>query len=678
MDTQERLTILEAIDDLSAIVDYADWERELLESSGEEEAHSRKIAWLRDESYDEAMHHLKVIFATIYDYLRELDAEDDSELRHPHSQRGLRSMMLLVGEAARRLDRYTQLFHGALAGSVVQMEEFNKIQQFYKKRIEPKVQLENELIYGKEFDDLKKIELDLDYELFSLLHESGEPFMSSALVDQIKLAIGLRSYAEEQYRQDDPLIDLQLWKDRIAQVAARNLIQSIRPLVNRLYPINPSRRDDAMIAALSDALIALMLAANRKNGLASGAIKPSWNYFKDFQQLLRSSLSTAEYRKLINTPPKRSPFYQSVRDLFLNICFELYTQPRMTREMVGVIDKLTHSDDSFQSAADQFEREYLLLSERLADHPNGPLLMTYDQVVEGKSSSFDPLLQGNLPERLCGIKWGEEQCNLLRIPSPTTQRYVHKAALVEEFRTFLLTPQTVLLIDLQDRTSWKEYPRVKAIEEFEELSLAKQTDFYHQMSPYAETDEWPLFRLAFIEQLSTPGCGYHFSNRVKAELFPSFIESALDEIHALFFEGRERLSRNERIEIIDLLHFFIELKLLDQLKPDYFSFTCKDGLDIGSTEGVQFAALWELLSKGKIRPQLFEWLRVMLYGPTLLVRQRAVRISVVRRMVQLVGRVEETVQRVGCQGVTERFDPLYSKPISKGELVISLPADETF
>ena len=66
----------------------------------------------------------------------------------------------------------------------------------------------------------------------------------------------------------------------------------------------------------------------------------------------------------------------------------------------------------------------------------------------------------------------------MRLPSPTPQEYIHEAHISEEYRTFLrATDQKHLLINLQDRNSWKEGARAEALEH-----LQKERDFANQLT----------------------------------------------------------------------------------------------------------------------------------------------------------------------------------------------------
>lgn len=709
MDRGQHPSLMEAIETLETIVDLEETGRELELFLDDLDLKERQIAWLRDESSDAAFSRVRELFSVILAYLQGIGEEDDSKLRVPEAQKELLNMMVLVGEAAQKLDRYAILFHGAHEGAITGLKEYQDLQHFYAQRIEGKREQEGSLVPSAAAeeqvgDDLERVRRDIDYELFSLRRENGTPFASRELVDRVKLICSYEGLLAEGYVSNDPLIQVQEWKDRTAQIAAKNIVEGMRPYLDGFYPLATTKRDNRFVARLGDAVLALKMAASPGNRLSKNPVKSCYSYFADFQFLLHEALASEEYHRMITYPPRGNKFLRTARDLAHSICYNLYTEYRECRDVIGHVHHLVVQGEAMRGdhykgkeVALRFADEYESISTALELHPNGPLLKIFDWLQEGGIHRYDPLMQGNLPERWCDLEADAESIALLRLPTPTSQERIHRALIVEEFRAFIrscrLSPiiQTLLVINLQDRTSWKEHARTKALEElgaqeeFEPVlkivSLPKNTEFYHQIGLYREIDEWPLFRHSFHEQFEREEGGFHFPSELRERLFPEFAEKLLDGIHRLFFAGSQTLPRRQRLDCIELFYLFLTCKLIELVAPDFVGYCCKDGLDLSSTSVVSLIATLHLLQGVEIHANEWDWLRTMLYAPVLMVRERALQGAPVNRMVGLIETVEEAVKRLGVDGlrraVDEELAPLYLSNVLQGRIATPLAADET-
>jgi hypothetical protein len=696
-------SLMEAIETLETIVDLEETERELELFVDDLDLKDRQVAWLRDEPTDEAFARVRELFSVILTYLQSIEKEDDSRLRVPQTQKEVLNMMALVGEAAQKLDRYAALFHGAQEGAITGLKEYRDLQHFYSKQIDTKVEKERDIANEKIGDDFEKVKRDIDYELFLLRRENGTPFASQELVDRLKLVGSYENLLIEE-SGNDSLIQVEEWKDRTAHVAAKNIVEGMRPFLDGFYPLAATKRDNRFVARLGDAVLALKMAASPQNRLSKQPAKSCYSYFTDFQLLLREALASEEYQRLIAYPPRGNKFMRVSRDLAHSICYSLYTQYCECRDVIGRVHHLVVQGEEMrgkyvtgEGLASRFADEYESINRALELHPNGPLLKIVDWLQEGGMHRFDPMLQGNLPERWCDLEVGAESVALLRMPSPTSQERIHRAVVIEEFRSFVrscrLSPivQTLLVVNFQDRSSWKEHARAKALEgmqqqeEFESVlklvSLPKNTEFYHQIGLYREIGDWPLFRRAFEEQFEREEGGFYFPEELRERLFPEFADKLLDGIHRLFFAGSEVLSRRQRLDCIELFYLFLTCKLIELVNPDFIGFCCKDALDLSSTAIVSLVATLHLIQGSEIRPQEWEWLRTMLYAPVLMVRERAPQAVPFNRMAALIETVEEAAARLGADGlkraVDEELAPLYLGNVLQGRIAIPLAADES-
>ena len=284
-------------------------------------------------------------------------------------------------------------------------------------------------------------------------------------------------------------------------------------------------------------------------------------------------------------------------------------------------------------------------------------------------------------EKEWSIVWdeGEQEITSIRMPCPIMQAVINRAHITEEFKTFLrsLSPQEHLLfINFQDRTSWKEHARSVAIEElarhaefaqnFTVVTLAKDTDFYNQTGIYQGVNQAQIFIDHFNQHLGDEITGYYFPPQLKKELFPRFMNDLLVQIHACFFDSKEELSFLERLDFIELAYHFIELKLLEICQPSHVSFSSKDGLDIGGTASIGLIALLTIHHKKKWSEKEYDRLITILFGPTLMNRERVIHPERFERLAFFVKLLEEKNEYLN------KFATLYNPQTLKGEINLVL------
>jgi hypothetical protein len=171
------------------------------------------------------------------------------------------------------------------------------------------------------------------------------------------------------------------------------------------------------------------------------------------------------------------------------------------------------------------------------------------------------------------------------------------------------------------------------------VTLAKDTDFYNQTGIYHELSDAKEFINHFLEHLQDESTGYYFPVELKKQLFPTFMRDLLDQIHKSIFEGKKQLGLHQRLDFIELTYLLIELKLLEIVQPTLVSHLSKDSLDISATTSVELLVLLSTLQGQKIEREHLDYL---LFGPTLMLRERPIHVERFERMISLLRLLEKS------------------------------------
>ena len=197
------ISIVDAVETLSSIADM-DSERTLgvtnehrLVVQGEEVKY-HTVHWLGKGSGKETVKIVRETFRVVLNYLQEFY---DAEYEHLHKKdtiEEIKTIMVLVGEAAQKLDRYTAVFKESRAGSVTDLKEYRQLQTFYRSKIAKRIEetflrdwvkklpqmapraTQSVKLRGKPKISTKRVYVDLDavkrdteYELFFIRKENG-------------------------------------------------------------------------------------------------------------------------------------------------------------------------------------------------------------------------------------------------------------------------------------------------------------------------------------------------------------------------------------------------------------------------------------------------------------------------------------------------------------------------
>ncbi|MCP5469995.1 MAG: hypothetical protein H7A36_05770 [Chlamydiales bacterium] len=658
------LSILEALDNLNALVDADSLEQievtedaHLIPHISDDEEGEFYLRAGADELTREA---IGKTFESVHTYLLHFYERMRERGETRRLVEGINTVMVLVGEAANKLDRAGAIFQK----KVTEFPEYQELQNFYRGEViqqlfsdfarapvqapVEKNEEEEEIAGVHILNDVELLKNDHLYELFYLKNEAGHDFYTMKLAQNIKLACDFGQY-KNHFVTEDPLLQVKNWEDRALHLLAQQILNAAQKEIQVFYKGVYQYKDMEIVRFLHFSVMALMLAANPRNLLRQFSQKGCHLYFEDFQMFLRATLYTREYERfLVYQPPKDQPFFKGVMDLIFALTEHFFLLGEPCDEVGAAIKKIVGKQKG--SFADALKVGKERLEEVFAQHPNGPVFKALDLVRDKNERIFDPLMQGNVPTKECTLSIGTE---VVRMPAPVRQKVVNRAEIAQEFKIYLRAlakegGQNHLFINFHDRTSWREHARAKVLEElgrsaefasvFTVVTLAKDTDFYNQVGAYMELSDAVEFKQQFALHLGDERTGYYFPSRYKEKLFPTWVAEMLDKVHEVFFEGQKELIQEERRDFISFAYLFIELKLLELVNPTYLTHCSKDGLDIGGTSTVGLLALLHEKEKWDEKEQ--DHLFTILYAPTILHRERGVHPERIARLESVIRRME--------------------------------------
>jgi hypothetical protein len=632
----EKESLIEAMETLSRL---AEWEEELTPEESEEEV----TLWFARRGASEALERASGLFRSVLHHLQGLHNAGVLNERKELLP-GLKGMMATVGEAAARLDQLVQKSYGESEHSVTGLNEYRELTRFYLDRIVKELEgsatqkqlaaaLEEPLVRRASAEpdkrtgltDMERVKADTDYELFFMTREDGSPFVTRDLVDNLKIACDFGPALQDAVG-DDPLVQVQNWLDGAMRFKAGRMLRAIKPQLQAFIAEGWEETENPLSQQLAYACIALFLAANAHNLLRNLPARPCFAYFADFQTFLRDALRSPEYEAL-RAPTQ--PVKQHQLALADALCRALFEEGELNDRLPGILKELLergHALEPEEKGSTQLESDYHALGTLLRRHPNGPLFKVLDLLRETRALHFDPLMQGNFPTQLFELNG----VPILRLPTPTWQKYIDEVRIAREFRAYLeglgRASQSHLLINLQDRASWKEGPRARALEELQEecdaltvVTLPRDDAFYHQMAPFHDDDDVRSFFTLLREQLKT-----------ESSFIPDWLLEQLDldtlisSLHKDHFDAKQTLSRRERLDFIELFQSHLILQIIELTEPDSVSLCCKDGVD----NSMGLAGALYLASGGKEKDPL--WNATFL--PALLIREREMQPNRFRRL----------------------------------------------
>lgn len=696
------ITMEEALENLSIASSIEDpfrigiFEGKRLVEETEENA-SQAGLWLTKGSSEDLLEVMKQTFSVITHYLKRLYRSEDIDWNLPKTRNGLQSMMVLVGEAATKINKAIQIIEEKKKGvpKITTSSEYKILQEFYIDNITEKFSLappQGDEAWAEDLDqdtpikDFESVRQDAEYELFYLKDPKNKPFFKRSLIKNMRLMMDFTEQVDLPL-EDDPLLQIVTIKDRDLQGSASQILEGLKREIKTFYDLKIRLKKSEWINSLQSAIMSLMLAANQSNLMSHTLNKNCLKYFLDFQFFLKKALQSDEYQKSITYIPDSSGQTEKFLLKFTHhLAYEFFTRSSSIRqEILGYIHRLIRKgkelSEQKNAKASSIWEEFLEENEHLENllkrYPSGPLFKILDtlQQEQGKEIVFEPLQQENMPFLLFSVQMPEKISHILHLPTPTKQSSLEKAELSEEFRAFLSClheskkeQKRHLLLNLQDRTSWKESTRATLLENLQKraeysenisvITLPKDTAFYHQSEEYQEMDTAKDFLKSLQEQMEHPeDFGFFFSKSFEKSY--GFIKKLIQLIFTQIFASRKKLSRQERCDFIEILYFFLTLKVFEETKPDTVSFTCKDALDTGAMMSAGFFAFLKILQGSSFTKKEKDHLRLLVYAPVLMVRERSIN---AKRLVRTMSSLATLDKQLSKKKIQE-FAKIFSKDL---------------
>lgn len=680
----------------------------------------KTVHWLHPENADMTITLVKDIFKVVLNYLHNFYKTQYRYIKNENAVEEIKSIMVLVGEAAKKLDKYTSLFNKQMKESVTDTKEYRELEEFYLKHIARKIDsgvlgkwilgiakrhiLKEEKPVARKvvqktkhvFVDLESVRKDTEYELFYLKKEDGSRFFSPRLIRNVKLLCDFGDYFGEG-GENDLLADIRFHYDLLLHSAARNILRSFGSRMDDFYRECSGYQSSELILSLNKAFMALLLCSHDGHLLRNSPIKSCVGYFKDFQFYLREALHTRDYQKLVAYPPNpQDKLPNLLLETTQSLCRALFANIKALQGFITTLknillearelDAKNHVKSRF--LWNRLAEDYAALTKLFKTHKHGPLVQVLENIEERDSpQEFDPIRQGNIPNQLFTLYFQNFRCVNIRFPTPTYQEFINKAVINEEFKAFLRSYMHVdkengmqkghLLFNFQDKTSWKEHARSSALEELQKhpdfspvltvVTLPKDTEFYHQLAPYHRDNHATTFIKHFKEHLKDPSTGFYFPPAIHKEIFSGFTDQLMEAIHRLFFANKNVLTRENRLDFIEIFEFFLQLKIIEIVKPHTFSFTCKDGLDVGAAESAKLYVFLKLLSQPELSESEIDYLNLLLYSPVVIYRERHMLFDRFNRLNSALRSLEVLKDELGfdnfSQIIHQTLSPLYQTPI---------------
>ncbi len=633
-----------------------------------EEMEAKEVRWLSEEGADVILNVLDLTYRTVHHHLQSLYDNPGMDWESKKSLDGIAAMMSLVGESSQKMNAYlTFRFDQPLSLKVEQREAYRSLQRFYRERFAKKFVggVEGKEAWerawhekhslldatGSELKDFEALLRDKEYELFYIASEDGVPYLSEKLLRNVKLTVDFD--VEVGSFEEDPFLKVKAMLDRDLQASSRQILHSCHEEIETFYKNGKEIFHYALAGILSKAIMALFLSSNTRHLLQRTVVKSCTQYFVDFQRFLRLAMKSPEYQKWVAYPPSKKEILEN-QLLFLvsKLCDCLIRRKcGIKQEAIGLIhrtmrrgaelngkEELHFEDMSWSKLLYEDEKFRTLLHK----FPSGPLLKTLDTVREAQEDGvlipFDPWIQGNFPVSLFSLKMKKREVEVLGFAAPIRQPMINRVEIVDEFRGFLRhlshSRKKHLLINLQDRLSWRETARSTAIEDLQKnqlfkdslivMTLPKDTDFYHQRNAFNNMHQADAFLSAFEDQLiNGEQNGFYFPTVWEKGDLLKLASKTFGLIHRYVFDEKNTLTRQMREDFIEIFYQVLVSEAIDRFEADSLSFTCKDGVDTGAYATGLFYGFLKSLEGGLQTKENIDFLRYLFYWRALSVRERA-------------------------------------------------------
>lgn len=612
-----QFSLAEALDNLNALIEASSLEElEILDD--------KLICHLHEDPYfieakldESTLTIINQTFETIYKHLLRYyeyySAKDPKRLLD-----NITTIMLIVGEAAKKLESFDVLFKQKVLGS----KPYQDLQEFYRTRVAkdyskritkskkrgeilpfiPNQKREHTLL-----NDIGLVKQDLHYELLYMQNELGHPFYNQDLVKKMKINCDFTLVEKQLYTQD-PLLQLKNWEDRSWMLFAQQLLDQHQKVIESYLVESKPHGSSKLVKQINSMLIALGLGAKEPNLMRQFGKKACFLYFQDFLFFLRQVQEDSDFKKALAYLEK-DPFLELCVELIADLTFFVHTNPINTEEIQSqLFDQVNE-----KTIKSLLKNNYLDLTHRLSQHPSGPLFKAVDAIYEqAYLEGFDPWLERNIAYPLYQ---SNSKIHFLHLPCPTHQSNIDHASFNDEFFLFLhkleWERQTLLLFNFQNQKSWEDKARCDALQRISKRAELKH--FYFVTLPKIQD------YLDHIEQsddfLKDSHAFFLYSKHAFYNpTLKQYAEQAFDIACAT-------LKQLDLEKIIDQAIVFYPLyvcALIDQVRSVYVSFCSKDGLD----DTLPFLLAPWIFRYGELQKEEAKWINWLFFGPTLIQRER--------------------------------------------------------
>ena len=239
------LSIQEAMDNLSAIVgiDIANPPRlGIIQHhrfvTDTEDIGAHEVFWISGEGSETILEILDMTYYTIHQHLIALLESNEVNWDDAKVCRGIQSMLALVTESAHKMDEYLAFRLGKqLTTKVEERIPYQDLQFFYHHRFSKQLKSQDQSWTddwkGSEetvlvettktgLIDFETVRRDLQYELFSIRNENGDPYFNADLLRDIKL-VCFEAGPEISF-EDDPLLRIRAVEDRDLLASSQQIL----------------------------------------------------------------------------------------------------------------------------------------------------------------------------------------------------------------------------------------------------------------------------------------------------------------------------------------------------------------------------------------------------------------------------------------------------------------------
>lgn len=612
------------------------------------------------------------VFSALSSYIKHLVMT--KQLQNEVVRQAVYSLVMLALEAAARLEKV----HGQ--GVITALAEFQEFHSLYQHKVLPLFPKKPQMTpvrSGKEsssdtISGLDEIKGDLDYELLLIKKEGGASYVSPVVKSHIELLSGLNVLFLEE---ESFIKKIQCAQDRSCMEIAREILKENTGLIDSFWKEALKFKANLFIQIISKALMALLLANNSRNLMVNTSFKSCSCYYRDFHRYLREAFSPVYVKKM--SGEDAGAVVHRAWQLALHLSSSLFLANSPQKEMAHLVTLAIPSQErpiETREIYSDLSKKDSLFRNKMESISSMPLLLAA-QMIQEERVGFDPLLMGGPLKQCFRLGLGDLDVSVLHLPSPTYQENIASASCVNEFLGWLESMKSQgrhhLLINLQDRVSWKEYARANALEKMQidgvltVVSFDRKTMFYEQSGAYADSIEVDGFFAQCKDQILSESTGFYFPNAVDKREIATFLDQAIPLIHDLFFGNSKNLNVESRQDFIEILSIFLTIKMIELLKADTLSLTDKDGIDGSSAMNTELFAFCKMLSSQEpFSEEEYTSLLLMLYAPALGVRGRLIEERVFQRMSRalvVLGKGLESDRSKALQGIKALYSqiPLY-------------------